>query len=32
MAADTLATRQYSGVGGHQDFVEETNLSLEQKP
>jgi len=27
--ADTLGPRQYSGVGGHQDFVEGTSLSLE---
>jgi len=27
--ADTLGARQYSGSGGHQDFVEGTSLSLE---
>ncbi len=27
--ADALGTRQYSGVGGHMDFVEGTSLSLE---
>lgn len=27
--ADTLGARQYSGTGGHQDFVEGTSLSLE---
>ena len=27
--ADTIGVRQYSGVGGHQDFVEGTSLSLE---
>ena len=27
--ADTLGPRQFSGVGGHQDFVEGTSLSLE---
>ncbi|HUV57798.1 MAG TPA: acetyl-CoA hydrolase/transferase C-terminal domain-containing protein [Acidimicrobiales bacterium] len=29
IVADTLGPRQYSGVGGHQDFVEGTSLSLE---
>lgn len=29
IVADTLGARQYSGVGGHQDFVEGTSLSLE---
>ncbi len=29
MIADTLGARQYSGVGGHMDFVEGTSLSLE---
>ncbi len=27
--ADTIGARQYSGVGGHQDFTEGTSLSLE---
>lgn len=27
--ADTIGARQYSGVGGHMDFVEGTSLSLE---
>jgi acyl-CoA hydrolase len=27
--ADTVGARQYSGVGGHMDFVEGTSLSLE---
>jgi acyl-CoA hydrolase len=27
--SDTLGVRQYSGVGGHLDFVEGTSLSLE---
>ncbi len=27
--ADTIGPRQYSGVGGHMDFVEGTSLSLE---
>ena len=27
--ADTLGARQYSGVGGHMDFLEGTSLSLE---
>ena len=27
--ADTIGARQFSGVGGHQDFVEGTSLSLE---
>ena len=29
IAADTIGSRQYSGVGGHMDFVEGTSLSLE---
>ncbi len=29
IVADTIGPRQYSGVGGHQDFVEGTSLSLE---
>lgn len=29
IVADTLGTKQFSGVGGHQDFVEGTALSLE---
>ncbi|MDE3223464.1 MAG: 4-hydroxybutyrate CoA-transferase, partial [Acidobacteriota bacterium] len=29
IVADTLGARQYSGVGGHMDFVEGTSLSLE---
>ncbi|HEY7931386.1 MAG TPA: acetyl-CoA hydrolase/transferase C-terminal domain-containing protein [Acidimicrobiales bacterium] len=29
IVADTLGPRQYSGVGGHMDFVEGTSLSLE---
>jgi acyl-CoA hydrolase len=29
IVADTLGSRQYSGVGGHVDFVEGTSLSLE---
>ncbi len=27
--ADTIGAREYSGVGGHTDFVEGTSLSLE---
>ncbi len=27
--ADTIGARQFSGVGGHMDFVEGTSLSLE---
>jgi acyl-CoA hydrolase len=29
IVADALGTRQYSGVGGHMDFLEGTTLSLE---
>ncbi len=29
ITADTIGERQYSGVGGHMDFVEGTSLSLE---
>ncbi len=29
IVADTIGARQFSGVGGHQDFVEGTSLSLE---
>jgi acyl-CoA hydrolase len=29
IVADTIGERQYTGVGGHQDFVEGTSLSLE---
>jgi len=29
ITADTIGSRQYSGVGGHMDFVEGTSLSLE---
>ena len=29
IVADAIGPRQYSGVGGHQDFVEGTSLSLE---
>jgi acyl-CoA hydrolase len=29
IVADTIGARQYSGVGGNQDFVEGTSLSLE---
>jgi acyl-CoA hydrolase len=29
IVADTIGARQYSGVGGHQDFVEGTSLSPE---
>ena len=29
IVADTIGPRQFSGVGGHQDFVEGTSLSLE---
>ena len=29
ISADAIGARQYSGVGGHQDFVEGTSLSLE---
>ena len=29
IVADTIGARQYSGVGGHMDFVEGTSLSLE---
>lgn len=31
IVADTLGARQYSGVGGHMDFVEGTSLRLEHK-
>ena len=29
IVADTMGPRQYTGVGGHMDFVEGTSLSLE---
>ena len=29
IVADTIGARQYSGVGGHMDFVEGTSLSLD---
>ena len=29
MIAETIGARQFSGVGGHQDFIEGTSLSLE---
>lgn len=31
ITADTIGSRQYSGVGGHMDFVEGTSLSLEHR-